>query len=165
MDTNTLLASLDFSRGRLLGSLDGIEKSGQDMQKVLLWRPAAGRAHLAWQFLHCAATHDRYLNGLLLGGSPKDPAFCAAFAGGSTPSDDTRTSPAEIRVKLEQNYAPFRAFVAGLSAADMGKTVTLPNGKTRSMGDSVLLMAWHETHHQGQIHLTWNLYKVAHGVV
>jgi hypothetical protein len=160
MDKITLLTSLDFSRARLLGSLDAIEKSGQDLQKVLLWRPGAGRAHLAWQFLHCAATHDRYLNVRLLGGTEKDPAFCAAFAGGSKPADDTRTSAAEIRTKLEQNYAPFRTFVGGLSPADMGKMLSFPNGASRSMGEAIMLMAWHEAHHQGQIHLTWNLYNV-----
>jgi hypothetical protein len=25
-----------------------------------------------------------------------------------------------------------------------------------------MLMAWHESHHQGQIHLTWNLYTASH---
>jgi hypothetical protein len=31
-------------------------------------------------------------------------------------------------------------------------------------GESFLLLAWHEAHHQGQIHLTINLYKAAHGI-
>ena len=42
MDRATLVASLDFSRTRLLGILDTIEKSGEDPQKVLAWRPGPG---------------------------------------------------------------------------------------------------------------------------
>ena len=40
MDLHPLLANLDFSRTRLLATLDLIEKSGQDTSKVLAWRPA-----------------------------------------------------------------------------------------------------------------------------
>jgi uncharacterized damage-inducible protein DinB len=28
----------------------------------------------------------------------------------------------------------------------------MPSGRT--IGESIILMAWHEAHHQGQIHLT-----------
>src|SRR5437016_3176471 len=62
MDTDTLIIALDFARTRLLTTLDTIEKSGQDAAKVLAWRPGPGRAHIGWQAMHCAATHDRYLN-------------------------------------------------------------------------------------------------------
>ncbi|HEX5242673.1 MAG TPA: hypothetical protein VFW23_05365, partial [Tepidisphaeraceae bacterium] len=72
MDRNTLLAVLDFSRNRLLGTLETIEKSGQDMSKVLAWRPGPGRAHIGWQAMHCAATHDKYLNVNIKGAKPRD---------------------------------------------------------------------------------------------
>src|ERR1700679_179319 len=97
MDVNTLLAGLDFSRTRLLGTLDTIEKSGQDPKKVLSWRPGPGRAHIAWQAMHCAATHDRYLNVGIQQGSPKDADLVANFAGGTTPSDSKVPSLAIIR--------------------------------------------------------------------
>ena len=54
---------------------------------MLAWRPGPGRAHIGWQAMHCAATHDRYLNVGLRGGQPRDAALVANFAGGSTPSD------------------------------------------------------------------------------
>ena len=38
----------------------------------------------------------------------------------------------------------------------------MPSGRT--VAESIILFAWHEAHHQGQIHLTWNLYKQAHGI-
>ena len=39
MDKDTLLAEMDFSRARLLAILDTLEKSGQDLAKVLAGRP------------------------------------------------------------------------------------------------------------------------------
>jgi|SRR5665213_1546930 len=160
MDVNTLLAGLDFSRTRLLALLDTIEKSGQDVSKVLAWRPGPGRAHIAWQAMHCAATHDRYLNVGLKGGKVNDEALVAAYAGGSTPSDSNIPAMAEIRSALETTYAAFRNHAATLPAAELDRMMP----SKRTVGESLLLMAWHEAHHQGQIHLTWNLYKQAHGV-
>jgi hypothetical protein len=160
MDLNTLLAGLDFSRNRLLGLLETIEKSGQDLPKVLGWRPGPGRAHIAWQAMHCAATHDRYLNVGLKGGKVHDEALVAAYAGGSTPSDANVPSLAEIRSALETTYAAFRNHAATLPASELDRMMP----SKRTVGESLLLMAWHEAHHQGQIHLTWNLYKQAHGV-
>lgn len=164
MDAKTLLAGLEFTRARLTGILDAIEKSGQDAAKVLAWRPGPGRAHIAWQALHCAATHDRYLNvGVLGKPAPCDPALVAGYGGGSTPSDGNIPSLDEIREKLAKNYDAFKAYVASLQPADFERVVGPPD-RQRSVGDSVVLLTWHEAHHQGQIHLTWNLYKQAHGM-
>ncbi|HWE02484.1 MAG TPA: DinB family protein [Tepidisphaeraceae bacterium] len=160
MDLNTLLAGLDFSRSRLLGLLETIEKSGQDLAGVLAWRPGPGRAHIAWQAMHCAATHDRYLNVGLKGGAVNDQALVAAYAGGSTPSDTNVPSLADIRSTLETTYGVFRNYVAALPASELSRMMA----SKRTVEESLLLMAWHEAHHQGQIHLTWNLYKQAHGV-
>ena len=160
MDPKTLVAALDFSRSRLLGILSTIEKSGQDPQKVLGWRPGPGRAHIGWQAIHCAATHDKYLNVNVKGGKAQNPELVANFGGGSTPSDTNIPDLTAIRSALETHYANFREYVADLSPEEMARQ--LPNGRT--VGDSIILLAWHEAHHQGQIHLTWNLYKQAHGM-
>ena len=166
MDTNTLLAQLDFTRQRLLAILETIEKSGQPVEKVLAWRPGPGRAHIAWQAMHCAATHDRYLEVRLKGGegTPKNPRVAEEFGGGSTPSDSNVPSLAAIRQELAARYESFRAFVAGLTPADLARKVVMGGGVERTIGESILLLTWHEAHHQGQIHLTWNCYKAAHGV-
>jgi hypothetical protein len=164
MDKATILASLEFSRGRLLGILEAIEKSGQDMNKVLAWRPGPGRAHIGWQAMHCAATHDRYLHmGLLGGAAPTDPRLVADFAGGSTPSDANVPMLAAIREELAKHYAKLRTYVESLSNGDLDRRLMM--GKVeRGVGESLILIAWHEAHHQGQIHLTWNQYKGAHGI-
>ena len=165
MDRDTLLASLDFARARLTGILDAIEKSNQDPAKVLAWRPGPGRAHIGWQAMHCAATHDRYLNVRIKGGTAKDEAIVSAFAGGSTPSDSNVPTLTSIRAKLESSYRDFRNYVANVSPEELERVIPAPTGPQRSVGESIVLLAWHEGHHQGQIHLTWNLYKQAHGII
>jgi hypothetical protein len=160
MDRATLAAGMDFSRTRLLNILSTIERSGQDLIKVLAWRPGPGRAHIGWQAMHCAATHDKYLNVVLKGGKPRDEALVANFGGGSTPSDQNIPDLTTILSTLETTYPPFREYVLNASPEEMERK--LPSGRT--LAESVLLFTWHEAHHQGQIHLTWNLYKQAHGV-
>ncbi|HEY1683137.1 MAG TPA: DinB family protein [Tepidisphaeraceae bacterium] len=164
MDRDGLLQFLDFSRSRLIGTLDTIEKSGQPAEQVLGWRPGPGRAHMGWQFMHCAATHDRYLNVRLKGAAEKDPTLVSTYGGGSTPSDSNIPTFADIRSKLEETYAPFRQYIAAASDADLAKSISFPNNVQRTLAESVLLMAWHESHHQGQIHLTWNMYKAENDI-
>lgn len=164
MDRDTLIAMLDMVRQRILGSLDAIEKSGQDPAKVLAWRPGPGRAHIGWQAMHCAATHDKYLHVFIKGmASASDPALVSGFGGGSTPSDqDVPTLPA-IRQALEKHYRSFRDYISGRSPAEL-QTQVGPPDRRRTIAEAVILMAWHEAHHQGQIHLTWNLFQAAHGL-
>lgn len=163
MDRDTLLAAMDFGRQRLIGTLDAIEKSGADVQAVLAWRPGPGRAHIGWQAMHCAATLDKYIN-TLRGQSPRDPQVVADFGGGSCPSDEKVPDMPTIRQALAIAYETFRGYVAGLADADLDKIVANPGGKERKIGESIILLTWHEAHHQGQMHITWNMYKAAHGV-
>jgi hypothetical protein len=164
MESDGLAAALEFSRGRLLGILETIEKSGQDLTTVLSWRPGPGRAHIGWQAMHCAATHDRYLNSGILQSAVKDQELVANFAGGSTPSDTNVPTMAMIRQKLAATYEPLKKFAAEQTPESLAREFTAPGGKTRTVGDAIILLAWHETHHQGQIHLTWNLYKAEQGM-
>jgi hypothetical protein len=157
MDKDTLIAGLDFSRSRLSGILDTIEKSGQPAAKVLGWRPGPGRAHIAWQAMHCAATHDKYLNVIIKGGKAHDESLVTNYGGGSTPSDHNIPDLGTIRTALEGPYRAFRDYVGTLTTERK-----MPSGRT--LGETIILFTWHEAHHQGQIHLTWNLYKQAHGI-
>jgi uncharacterized damage-inducible protein DinB len=158
MDRDTLISMMEMVRQRLLGSLEAIEKSGRDVGEVLRWRPGAGRAHIAWQAMHCAATHDRYLNVFIKGESPVDEKLVAAFGGGSVPSDQNVPGLGEIRQALEKNLRAFTDYVRTLKAEDLGRMVG-PADRRRTLGDAIQIMVWHEAHHQGQIHLTWNLHQ------
>jgi len=163
MDSQTLIAMIDFTRGRLLGTLDAIEKSGQDPAKVLAWRPGPGRAHIAWQAVHCAATHDKYFHVIIKGdANPTDPKLVEQYGGGSTPDQNVPTL-AEIRAALARHLEPLKAFVRQATPDDLARIVGPPN-RRMSAGEGVILLAWHEAHHQGQMHLTWNLYQAAHGL-
>jgi len=164
MDRDTLIAMMNMVRQRLLGSLETIEKSTPNLIHVLAWRPGAGRAHIGWQAMHCAATHDKYLNVVIKGdAAPDNPQNVANFGGGSTPSDEKIPTLADIRQELEKQYSAFIAYLAGLAPADLERHVGPPD-RRRTIAEAIMLMAWHEAHHQGQIHLTWNLYKAAHGL-
>lgn len=163
MDIPTMLQCMDFSRGRLMATLDTIEKSGQDVNKVLAWRPGPGRAHMAWQFMHCASTYHRNTHVNFMNGQGKDDAMYAAFGGTSTPSDQNIPSVEKIRQTLESSYADYRAAIAKLKPEDLSRMIGPPE-RARSLADTIVLYTWHEAHHQGQIHITWNLYKAAHGI-
>ena len=131
---------------------------------VLAWRPGPGRAHIAWQAMHCAATHDKYVHVGILGGAPKDQDLVTNYGGGSTPSDSNVPTLPVIREKLATSFANFRNYVETLDAAALERMIPAPNNTQRSVGEAIVLLTWHEAHHQGQIHLTWNLYKAAHGI-
>jgi uncharacterized damage-inducible protein DinB len=99
----------------------------------------------------------------LLGAKEKYPELVRDYAGGSTPSDARIPSVQTIRQTLETTYADFKGHIQQLTTADLDRRVG-PAGKEQPIASRLLLLAWHEAHHQGQIHLTWNLYKAAHGI-
>src|SRR5439155_23724941 len=82
-----LIESLDYNRTKTLAFIDTLAKQ-ENVQKALGWRPGPGRAHLAWQLMHIAATDDRHVHVRMLGGQPQEPKYVERFAGGSTPDDD-----------------------------------------------------------------------------
>lgn len=160
MDRNTLIEMLDAVRTTLLGSLEVLEKNAPDPQAALAWRPAPDRAHIAWQTMHCAATQDKYLNVFIRGGQARDPKMVEAFGGGSTPSDHNIPALGQIRDALANDLDPLEQF---LRTAELD-TVVGPPDRRRTIAKAAMMLAWHEAHHQGQIHLTWNLFKQAHGI-
>lgn len=168
MDPKTLLMVMDFFRARLLGTLEAVEKKARElnvhMPAILSWRPGPGRAHIAWQAIHCAATHDKYLNVNILGKSaPADADLVKNFGGGSIPSDEGVPDLAEIRAALDRTYAPLKAFVASVTPEEFSRTIGPIGGLQRSVAEAIALLAWHEAHHHGQIHLTLNLFKASRG--
>jgi uncharacterized damage-inducible protein DinB len=151
------LAMLEHVRGRLLASLEAIEGSGMNVAESLKFRPGPGRAHIAWQAMHCAATHDKYVNVFLRGAKIKDESLVAAYGVNSVPSDTNVPDLKTIRETLDFHYWGLLDFVRGETNFD--RQVVTGGGKVRSVRESLFVMAWHESHHQGQIHLTWNILK------
>jgi uncharacterized damage-inducible protein DinB len=159
---HSLIAAYQFNRPRTLAVLDKIEQE-QELQKILGWRPGPGRAHIAWQLVHIGITEELFATERLLAGTK--PAFAELvprFKGGSKPDDEIPPA-ALIRQVLTESRAHLLETLGRFGDKDLG---TIPEGfKERGLplADILHILAWHEPHHQGQAHITFNLYKAAHG--
>jgi hypothetical protein len=110
--------------------------------------------------MHVGATDDRHLNVRMLGGEPADAGLVRRFAGGSTPDDDIPGRDA-IRGYLTARRDALLGHLRELSDADLGRK---PNdGAPWAYREWFEVLAWHEAHHHGQAHLTYNLYREARG--
>jgi hypothetical protein len=152
---------LEFARKKTLDTLEAIAKR-PDAKAVLGWQPGPGRAHIGWQLMHIGATDDRHLGVRMKGGDAANPEFVRRFAGGSTPDDNVPTAD-EIRRYLTERRTAMLDHFASLADADLSKKPNEAAPWNYETWAQVLL--WHESHHQGQAHLTFNLYKAAHGEV
>jgi uncharacterized damage-inducible protein DinB len=162
MTVTDLIDILDFNRSKTLAFIDGLPKVG-DVQKALAYRPGPGRAHLAWQLMHIAATDDRHVH-VRMGppnGQPADADLVRRFAGGSTPDDDI-PSLDTIKKYLDAQRKEVIAFLKKLD--DKALTTKPTEQAPWTYLEWVKVLAWHEAHHQGQAHLTLNLYKAANGI-
>jgi hypothetical protein len=152
-----LLEFLEFSRQKTLGTLDALAKL-PNVAQALGWRPGPGRAHIAWQLMHIAATDDRHVHMRMTGGQAQEPEYVRRFAGGSTP-DDQIPSLDEIRRYLTTQRQELTAHLKSLDAAMLDKK---PNDQAPwTYREWIKVLAWHEAHHQGQAHITLNLCQVA----
>ena len=158
MSQSILASFLRRSRQKSLELLDAIAARPLP-QQALGWRPGAGRAHIAWQLMHVAATDDRHLHVRMKGGEPAHPDFVRRFAGGSTPDDDIPSLDA-IRGYLTERRQELVAHLESLSAADLS---IRPNPQMEwNYAEWFEVLAWHEAHHHGQAHLTYNMYRGQH---
>ena len=149
---------LEFARKKSLDLLDAIAKR-PDAAAVLAWRPGPDRAHIAWQLMHVGATDDRHLNVRIGGRTAQEPENEKRFAGGSVP-DDRIPSIEEIRSYLLEHR---EAMLALLDSATDEQLNSKPyEASSFTLAEWFRVWIWHEAHHQGQAHLTLNMYKAAH---
>jgi hypothetical protein len=155
MNQADLEGLLNLSRRRTLELLDAVGALAAPAG-VLGWRPGPGRAHLAWQLMHIAATEDRHLHARMTGGEPQEPEWVRRFASGSVPDEDI--PPVEvIRGYLVGQREALLAHLRGLSDDDLESK---PNAAAPYVyREWFQVLAWHEAHHHGQAHLTYNLYR------
>jgi uncharacterized damage-inducible protein DinB len=162
---HSLIAAYQFNRPRTLGLLDKIEQD-KEPQKILGWRPGPGRAHIAWQLMHIGITEELFATErLVLGSKPAFADLVPRFKGGSTP-DDEIPQTALIRKVLNESRAHLLETLGRFGDKDLG---TIPEALPEPMKqrklilvDVLQIIAWHEPHHQGQAHITLNLYKATH---
>jgi len=153
----TCLSQWDMNRGKTMAKLDEIAKLPSP-EAVLGWRPGVGRAHLAWQFLHIGVTEELFATERLIGTAPAFADLVPRFRGGSTPDDQIPTID-RIRDVLDASRTHLRQTISTLQESDL--TIIPPAMKERGLniGQILQLLAWHEAHHQGQAHITLNLWK------
>jgi len=100
---------------------------------------------------------------------PPAPGSKAAFAdliprfkGGSTPDDEIPTA-ALIRKVLTESRAHLLETLSRFGDKDLGTIPEFIKERKLALVDVLNIIAWHEPHHQGQAHITFNLWKVAQG--
>ncbi len=150
-----LIENFEFPRTKTNAFIDGLSKL-DNVPQILGWRPGPGRAHIAWQLMHLAATEDRHVHVRMKGGEAKEPEYVRRFAGGSVVDDDIPTLE-EIRRYLNERRQDMIAHLRSLPEEMLDKK---PNAEAQWVyREWIKLLSWHEGHHQGQAHITLNLYK------
>lgn len=148
----------EFQRSRTLGLLDKIEQE-PNSAAILAYRPGPGRAHIAWQLMHIAVTEELFASERLLPNAvARHPDLVARFRGGSTP-DENIPSAQEIRLALAESRARLLETLATFNEDQLTWIPPALAQRGLTLDDVLHLLAWHEAHHQGQAHLTVNLFK------
>ncbi|HET6424952.1 MAG TPA: DinB family protein [Planctomycetaceae bacterium] len=148
---------MDQNRMRTLATLDEVAKQA-DPAAVLGWRPGSGRAHIAWQLMHIGITEELFGTERLIGRPPAYADLVPRFKGGSTP-DDNIPSVATIREVLEQSRVHLKAALGQFSDNDLDTIPEWFKERGWNLARVLQVICWHEGHHQGQAHITLNLWK------
>ena len=155
-----LVESFTFNRSRVLTLLDDIDQL-ENPAEALGWRPGEGRAHIAWQLMHLGISEEIFATEWLAASdeSPHRESW-SRFRGGSTPDDEIPSS-AEIRTVLADGRRQLVEALAGYDDSQLDDTVW--HHERMKIDLSLLnvlhIIGYHEGHHQGQAHITLNLYK------
>ena len=156
----TLQPVYDFNRQRTLALLDQIDQL-PDPSAALAWRPGSGRAHIGWQLMHVGVTEEIFATERL---APDKPgAFTELwprFRGGSTPDDDVPSSD-EIRRVLAEGREHLCDTLAAYGDNRLEEVPAALAERGLTVRQVMFILGWHEPHHQGQAHLTLNLFKAA----
>jgi hypothetical protein len=157
---HSTIAAIQFNRTRTLATLERALAEKQP-QSVLAWRPGPGRAHVAWQLMHIGITEQLFATERLVpGATPQFADLVPRFRGGSTPDDDIPSADL-IRRVLTESREHLLATLSRFGDKDLG---TIPEGlreRKLALLDVLHILSWHEAHHQGQAHITLNLWKAS----
>ena len=154
---DVMVSHFDLQRERTLATLSAIEKMPRPAE-ALGYRPGPGRAHIGWQLMHIAVTEELFATERLLGTTPDYAALLPRFKGGSTPDDDIPTAE-QIRDVLQHAREHLRKTLSTFTEADLSIIPAALKERGLTIHKVLQILAWHEAHHQGQAHITLNLYK------
>jgi uncharacterized damage-inducible protein DinB len=155
---DVFLPAYKLNRQRTLGLLEQIEQL-PDPIEALGWRPGPGRAHIAWQLMHIGITEELFASERL---APHMPGMMTElwprFRGGSTPDDDIPTAET-IHKALGQGRERLVATLSEFGDDRLGEIPAALAARKLTILDVLHILGWHEGHHQGQAHITFNLWK------
>lgn len=151
------IAQWEFNRGRTLGTLKSISELSESVE-VLGWRPGDGRAHIAWQLMHIGITEELFATERLSGNSPSWPDLVPRFKGGSTP-DDEILNIEQIETVLNDSRNRLIELVRSFRHDDLETIPESMQERGWTISTVLKVLSWHECHHQGQAHITLNLWK------
>ncbi|MCB1167651.1 MAG: DinB family protein [Leptospiraceae bacterium] len=149
-----LLAQMEFNRSVTLKDLDDIEKTGKADQ-ALRWSVSPEHAPVGWHFMHLASTEDKFAS--MMSGKPLvSEKLAEQFSSGQDANRDVPSLP-EVRRYLQDSR---QALVAAIQDFDYNRLDEKPAPDARFDFKTMLkVIVFHEPHHQGQAHATFNLYK------
>lgn len=132
----------------------------ENPQAILEWAPGPGRATIGWQILHIAVTEELFAKDRLkdTGEKVNWPELVENFRGGSTPGFQV-PSLREIREILELSRENLIKTMKTFTEDDLSMIPEPIKERGWNLRMILGIVAWHEPHHQGQAHLTFNLWK------
>lgn len=143
---------LELTRAKTNALLDRVRNADAGS-----WRPGPGRAHCAWQLMHIGVTEEKFATARLHGQDAANGDLIAAYGHGSVPSDEIPTYDT-IADYLTESRATLVDAIRELGGVDLGEKPDSMADRGWSYADALKLLVWHEGHHQGQGHITMNLF-------
>lgn len=156
---NVMLDVLELTRMRTLVTLDEIAKLPNPVS-VLGWRPGPGRAHIGWQLTHVGITEELTATERIVGTPPAYPDLVPRFKFGSVP-DDNIPAVELIRTVLSDSRRHIQECFAKIGDDELERIPDWYRERGWNIRRILQILIWHEAHHQGQAHITFNLWKAA----
>ena len=120
-----------------------------------------GPGHVGWQLMHVAITEEIFATERL---APQKEAhwkeLWPRFRGGSTPDDDVPTF-AMIRTVLAGAREHLLETLRAIGDDRLDEIPEALRERKLTVREAFFVLAWHEAHHHGQAHLTFNLFKTS----
>ena len=109
--------------------------------------------------MHIGVTEELFAVERLANKEGRFRDLWSRFRGGSTPDDDV-PSIAQIRDVLAGGRDDLLVTLGEQDPAKLDEVVwEAPDGRRLSLRNILQIISWHEAHHQGQAHITLNLYN------
>lgn len=159
-EVSIMLNLLEFARTRTIGTLDEVAKL-PDPAAVLAWHPGPGRAHVGWQLTHIGITEELTATERLAGTPPAYADLVPRFKIGSI-ADQNVPDISLIREILTTTRTHLIETFSQIRDDELDTIRPWYQERGWTLRRLLQILVWHECHHQGQAHITLNLWKARH---